>query len=309
MSATDIRAAGGVLWRPRAGGDGDPADVEIAVVHRLRYDDWSLPKGKLDGHEEPLLGAVREVGEETGRVARVGRRLSTVRYDVGDRAKAVQYWAMRDIGPLGDGGIVDVDEVAALEWLGLAEVGARLSYADDRSVLDAFARSAATTSLVVLVRHARAGKRVDWAGDDHLRPLDPRGAAQAEALVPLLGSFVPTAVFSADRTRCEQTVAPLAKRFDLPVTSMPETGDEEYSADPAGAIEAVARAATNTPVAVICSQGTALPGLLEDWLPPRVRATVHSTVTRKAAWWVVGVRAGVPVWIDRYDRPTVPPSA
>lgn len=309
MSATDIRAAGGVLWRPRAGGDGGPGDVEVAVVHRLRYDDWSLPKGKLDGHEEPLLGAVREVGEETGRVVRVGRRLSTVRYDVGDRAKAVQYWAMRDTGPLGDGGIVDVDEVAALEWLDLADVGVRLTYADDRTVLDAFVRSAAITSLVLLVRHARAGKRVDWAGDDHLRPLDPRGAAQAEALVPLLGTFVPTAVYAADRTRCEQTVAPLAKRFDLPVTSMPEAGDEEYTADPVRAVEAVTRAATTTPVAVICSQGTALPGLLENWLPPRVLSTVHNTGTRKAGWWVVGVRDGLPVWIDRYDRPTVPPSA
>ena len=300
MSATDIRAAGGLLWRPRADG------LDVAVVHRLRYDDWSLPKGKLDGREEPLLAAVREVGEETGRVVQVGRRLQTVRYDVGDRAKAVQYWAMRDDGPLGSGEIGDVDEVAALEWLPLEGVADRLTYADDRSVVESFRRAATVTSLVVLVRHARAGKRAGWDGDDRLRPLEDRGRAQASALVTLLGTFGPTAVFSADRVRCEQTVAPLAERLDLPVTSMPEVSDESYVADPRATIEAVAQASVENPVAVICSQGTALPGILEDWLPPRVLGTVHSTNTRKAAFWVVGVRAGVPVFIDRYDRPMLP---
>lgn len=297
---TDIRAAGGLLWRP---GGSTPGGHEIAVVHRLRYDDWSLPKGKLDTGEEPLLAAVREVGEETGRKVLVGRRLSTVRYDVGNLSKAVQYWSMLDDGPLGDGAIVDVDEVAALEWVPVDEAAGRLTYADDRSVLDAFRRSPAVTSLVVLVRHARAGKRADWDGDDRLRPLEARGAKQAGALSTLLASFGPTAVFSADRVRCEQTVAPLAGRLDLPVTSMPEVSDEAWTADPDAAVEAVTRAATSTPVAVICSQGTALPGLLEEWLPPRVLSTVRSTETRKAAWWVVGVRAGVPVWVDRYDRP------
>ncbi|MHA3704408.1 NUDIX hydrolase [Jatrophihabitans sp. YIM 134969] len=297
MSATDIRAAGGLLWR--SGGAG----VEVAVVHRPRYDDWSLPKGKLDGREEPLLAAVREVGEETGRLVRVGRRLQTVRYDVGNQAKAVQYWSMRDTGPLGSGEIGDVDEVGALEWLPVDEVGARLSYADDRSVLDGFRRIPETTSVVALVRHARAGKRVDWDGDDRLRPLDERGEIQAAALGPLLETFGPTAVFAADRVRCEQTVAPLAARLDLAVTSMPEVSDESYEADPAAAVEAVTTLALQHPVTVVCSQGTALPGILEQWLPPRLLSTVSSTVTRKAAWWVVGVRAGVPVWIDRYDRP------
>ena len=301
MSATDIRAAGGLLWRPREGGR--PDDREIAVVHRLRYDDWSLPKGKLDSGEEPLLAAVREVGEETGRMVRIGRRLSTVRYDVGNLSKAVQYWAMRDTGPLGTGEIVDVDEVAALEWVPLDDAAARLTYADDRSVLDAFRRSPATTSLVVLVRHARAGKRADWDGDDRLRPLEARGTAQARALASLLGTFGPTAVFAADRVRCEQTVAPLAERLDLPVSSMPEVSDEAFAGDPAAAVDAVTRASTASPVSVICSQGSALPGVLEEWLPPRVLSTVRSTETRKAAWWVIGVRAGVPAWIDRYDRP------
>ncbi len=306
MSATDIRAAGGLLWRPPASGATGPEDHEVAVVHRLRYDDWSLPKGKLGGREEPLLAAVREVGEETGRLVRVGRRLSTVRYDVGDLAKAVQYWAMRDAGPLGTGEIGDVDEVAALEWLPGRALTERLTYADDRSVLEAFRRSPEVTSLVVLVRHARAGKRTEWDGDDRLRPLDPRGAAQAAALARLLEVFGPTGVFAAPRTRCEQTVGPLAARLDLPVTSVPELTDEAFEADPHGAVEAVTRVATSTPVAVICSQGTALPGVLEDWLPPRVLSTVRSTETRKAAWWVVGVRAGLPVWVDRYDRPMLP---
>ena len=297
MSATTIRAAGGLLWRPA------PRGPQVAVVHRDRYDDWSLPKGKLHGHEEPLLAAIREVGEETGRLVRVARRLSTVRYDVGDRTKAVQYWSMRDAGPLGEGGIVDVDEVSALDWLSVDDARTRLTYADDRGVLDAFRRAPEVTSLVVLVRHARAGKRTEWDGDDRLRPLDDRGRGQAAALATLLQTFGPTAVLAADRVRCEQTVAPLAAALGLPVTPLPAVSDEAYDADPAGTVEAVSRLATSSPVSVVCSQGTALPGLLEHWLPPRVLSTVHDTTTRKAAWWVVGVRAGLPVWIDRYDRP------
>jgi 8-oxo-dGTP diphosphatase len=66
-----IEAAGGVLWRPATGG----AQVEVALVHRPKYDDWSIPKGKLAVGEHPILGALREVEEETGHTAEPGRPL------------------------------------------------------------------------------------------------------------------------------------------------------------------------------------------------------------------------------------------
>src|SRR5437867_3193906 len=91
-SPADVKAAGGVLWRLRKG------KVEIALVHRPRYDDWSLPKGKLRGGETPLAAAVREVAEETGARVAVSRFVGNVRYDVGATHKQTSYWAMRHLG-------------------------------------------------------------------------------------------------------------------------------------------------------------------------------------------------------------------
>src|SRR4051812_43456031 len=82
-----IAAAGAVLWRRRGEG------AEVALVHRPRYDDWSLPKGKLDPGETLPETAVREIEEETGFRAVLGRRLRTVRYPVGGEEKVVDYWA------------------------------------------------------------------------------------------------------------------------------------------------------------------------------------------------------------------------
>src|SRR5690349_18691345 len=92
-----IRAAGGVLWREGTDGGPEPG-VEVAVIHRPRYDDWSLPKGKLAGAESEVDGAIREVLEETGFHVRLGRALGESRYlkEQGGilRPKVVRWWAM-----------------------------------------------------------------------------------------------------------------------------------------------------------------------------------------------------------------------
>lgn len=125
-----VRAAGGVVWR--AGDDGP----EVLVVHRPRYDDWSLPKGKLDPGETWEQAAVREVHEETGVVAVLGPELDGVEYDDHDgRPKQVRYWAMT----VATAGVFDAgDEVDALAWLDVDDATARLTYPRDRTVLDSF---------------------------------------------------------------------------------------------------------------------------------------------------------------------------
>src|SRR6185312_16728429 len=82
-------AAGAVLWRPGS----DVAVPEIAIVHRPRYDDWSLPKGKVDPGETEPVTAVREVAEETGHHVQLGRRIATVSYPIEQSVKKVQYWS------------------------------------------------------------------------------------------------------------------------------------------------------------------------------------------------------------------------
>ena len=123
-----VRAAGGVPWRRRA------ADLEVLLVHRPRYDDWSLPKGKCEGDEEDTACALREVAEETGLSCTLGPELPGQRYrDHKGRDKVVRYWAME--APDGEGVLEhEVDEVA---WLALPAARARLSYPRDAAVLDA----------------------------------------------------------------------------------------------------------------------------------------------------------------------------
>src|SRR4051794_28157009 len=110
-SPQTIEAAGGIVCRT-----GD-AGVEVAIVHRPRYDDWSLPKGKLDIGEPALAAAVRGVREEIGVGVVVSRRVGTARYTIGESSKRVTYWAMR----YRSGQFSANDEVAAVDWLPLGD--------------------------------------------------------------------------------------------------------------------------------------------------------------------------------------------
>ena len=127
---TAVRAAGTVLWRH------SPFDgrVEIALVHRPRYDDWSLPKGKLKRGEDFAAAAVRETREETGMQCVLGATLPVTRYLVQGRPKEVRYWSAR----AGEGGFVPSREVDRMAWLPPVAARHRLTHDRDRPVVDAF---------------------------------------------------------------------------------------------------------------------------------------------------------------------------
>ncbi|MFB7863684.1 NUDIX hydrolase [Streptomyces sp. NPDC056069] len=122
-----VLAAGAVLWRPAAAGEG----IEIALVHRPKYDDWSHPKGKLKRGETVAECALREIREETGQSCELGRRLPTVRYEAHGRPKEVTYWSARALG----GAFTPTQEVDALLWLPPAQAGERLTQPRDRELL------------------------------------------------------------------------------------------------------------------------------------------------------------------------------
>ena len=121
--AVEVKAAGGVVWRRDGGGA-----PELAVVHRPRYDDWSLPKGKLDPGEDWQAAALREVWEEIGLRCAPGVELPTVFYDDNKgRSKAVRYWLMEPE----DGAFAPNDEVDEMRWMDLEAAAALLTYAHD----------------------------------------------------------------------------------------------------------------------------------------------------------------------------------
>jgi 8-oxo-dGTP diphosphatase len=126
-----VQAAGGVVYRR----DGD-GSLEVLLVHRPRYDDWTLPKGKLHRGESHEDGALREVEEETGIRCELGRELPSSRYrDQKGRPKVVRYWTMRPL----DGAFEPHHEVDDARWLPLDDADAELTYDRDRQILHAFA--------------------------------------------------------------------------------------------------------------------------------------------------------------------------
>ena len=123
-----VRAAGGVVWR-RSG-----SAVQVVLVHRPRYDDWTLPKGKVDAGETDEDAALREVREEASITAALGAELPSTTYlDRSGKDKSVRYWAMTVVegSPSGD------NEVDVAEWVDLDEARSRLTYPHDVLVLEA----------------------------------------------------------------------------------------------------------------------------------------------------------------------------
>jgi phosphohistidine phosphatase SixA/8-oxo-dGTP pyrophosphatase MutT (NUDIX family) len=280
-----IAAAGGVVWRGRQG------NLEVALVHRPRYDDWSLPKGKLRDGEFELGAAVREVGEELGASVAVSRRIGRIHYRSEGLRKTVTYWAMRHLdGEFGPG-----DEVDAVQWLTPAEARPQLSYPVDRPVLADFAALPVPDSVIVLVRHAKAGKRSEWRSEDWLRPLDPAGLEQARRLAAFLRYFAPQRVISAPLTRCVQTVEPLARSLCVDVHIDPVFADEAYLANPTATETALLSLAKPGKVTVVCSQGTTIPALIDTLAPGS-----DASDTRKGAAWVLSLVDGDVIAADYY---------
>jgi len=292
-----VYAAGAVLWRAGGPDSADPG-LEVAVIHRPRYDDWSLPKGKVDPGETAPVAAVREVFEETGHQAILGRRLVSVSYPIDQGVKKVYYWAARSTG----GEFTPGREVDELVWLPVADAMQKLGYAYDRKVLRRFAESPADTRTVLVVRHGTAGRKSRFSGDDTKRPLDKRGRAQAEALVAQLMAFGATDVYAADRLRCHQTVEPLAEELGVAIQNEPTLTEESYAKNPKRARHRMLRIAAQEGTPVICTQGKVIPDLIAWWCE-RDGVRPDKARNHKGSTWVLSLAAGRLVAADHIGGP------
>jgi 8-oxo-dGTP pyrophosphatase MutT (NUDIX family) len=277
-----VLAAGAVLWRFGAPPGGR---VEVALVHRPRYDDWSLPKGKLEPGESIQLAAVREVAEETGFWAVLGRQIGQTRYRVTrpvPAPKTVDYFAARArLGRFSPN-----REVDELRWVAPEAAADLLTYPHDREILTAFLTLPADVTTVALVRHAHAGSRKEWSAPDELRPLDGPGWRQAAALRELLPLFGIDRVHSAPLVRCEQTVAGVARDLGVFVEREPLLSEEGYATDPrAGADRLLSIvAAGGTPA--VSSQGGVIPDLLSR-LAKDAGLALDNPKSHKGSAWIL----------------------
>jgi 8-oxo-dGTP pyrophosphatase MutT (NUDIX family)/phosphohistidine phosphatase SixA len=250
-----IRAAGAVAWRP--GPDGGP---EVLLVHRKKYDDWSLPKGKQEPGEPLALTAAREVFEEGGARLILGRRLAPVRYEVNGRPKRVWYWAAKTAGT--DGGLVPNTEVDQVAWLPFPQAVRRASYGHDVGVLEDFASRPAGTVPLILLRHASAMPKSTWNADDDERPLADSGRAEAGTLAMLLACFAPGArVVSSAAARCLETVRPYAELTGAEVRAAPALHVQSSRTDQADSAVLISGAVAAGEPAVFCTHRENMPSL------------------------------------------------
>jgi 8-oxo-(d)GTP phosphatase len=284
LSGSEIRAAGGVLWRA-ANSSSDSPRVEVAIIHRPRYDDWSIPKGKLVPGESEIEGAIREVTEETGYRVQIRRPLGEVSYQKGSgpeqRMKTVRYWSMH-----AEGGIFSPSrEVDQLRWVSIDEALSLLSHKRDLAILRTFAEGPILTRSVLLVRHGSAGSSSSWSGDDQDRPLDEAGVAQSEGLVWLLTRFDVREIISAPPVRCVQTMEPLGGAVGLTIAQEAVFGETNYYGHESEAERLLRRAGHDGTAAVVCSQGGVIPNLLVRLAAKDGVSLAEPVVAKKGSVW------------------------
>jgi 8-oxo-dGTP diphosphatase len=283
VAPVTVRAAGGLVWRRFRGLD------QVLLVHRPAYDDWSLPKGKLDDGEAPWTAAIREVEEETSLRCEPGADLGTVSYrDGSGRPKVVRYWQMR--APSGQHARA-ANEVDDVRWVRADEATSLLSYVHDRDVVRRLRPPLPPGEKVTidLVRHAKAGDRSLWTDADSLRPLTRTGRAQAAAIAKRLGDDLPAKILSSPATRCVETVDPLAERAGLIV----QTDDLlAEGADAAAAMTFLAAHAVHGSL-VACTHGDVMMLGVERLLDEGVRLRGAKVDYKKGCTWRLTVVDGV----------------
>ncbi len=293
-----VLAAGGVLWRGDAQTPG--GDREIAVVHRPKYDDWSLPKGKVDDGEQLVVTARREVCEETGAVAVCGQVVGEQRYRVAAGQKYVRYWAMANR----DGDFEPSEEVDELQWLSARRAVRKLSYPHDRQLVQRFTDIPIATATLLIVRHAKAGKKRRWKGEDSLRPLDKDGVTQAARLAAVAPCYGPTRIASADLVRCADTVRAVSHDLGVPLDIEPMLGRDAYAADPRATLNWIREQVLQGGTTLLCSQGEVIPDLMTR-LSAGSPVKMRRPAARKGSVWALSFAGGKLVGAD-YDADLLP---
>lgn len=305
-------AAGAVLWRftdgknvtdakkSKSTGKIKDSAIEVALIHRPRYDDWSLAKGKVDPGENLAGTAIREIEEETGLTVTLGWLLGYVHYPVGNRTKVVYYWTAE----VTDGEFEANDEADELRWVSPDEAKELCSYDIDKDILDAALKmiKLGCDRRVLYVRHAKAHNRQGWAGDDDLRPLTKKGRRQSELLVSELSGYRPQAISSAAPDRCVHTATPLAQELDLPITVEKNLGDAGWSLSPDIAVDAFAKATRGTPVSVVVAQGSVIPGVLAR-VAGKNGLEIEDMRVKKSSTWVLHYKGDELLGVDYLASP------
>jgi 8-oxo-dGTP diphosphatase len=246
--------------------------LEVLLIHRPRYGDWSWPKGKVEPGEHPVACAVRETAEETGQQVILGVPLPSLRYRIGGRRrKYVYYWAARQATERDAAPVrarprfrpAERSEIDQAKWFEAGRARRRLSRRSDRRPLDALVgrwrAGALGTRAVIVLRHANAVKRESWDGKEETRPLTEAGRARAEGTVALLAAFGVADLRTSPWRRCRASLRAYARAAHLDRLDVPEIAEAAARQDPLGATEAMRRVLEADRSVAICSHRPVLP--------------------------------------------------
>ena len=296
MTPTVI-AAGAVVWRKEA-----DDSVLVALVHRPRYDDWSLPKGKIEPGETLISCAYREVMEETNLPVNLGPYIGVVEYFVPDGLKQVHYWCAR----------VEEDqytfkandEVDQMIWFSPSDAIEKATRESDREILAKFIESPYDSSVFVMLRHAKALARQEWQGDDDDRPLELTGQLQAKRMLSIYQVFGLKEIYTSDAVRCFDTVAILAKSLKIDVQVAQEISEYTFKKNKEKSRDFVKELIKKNETLLICSHNPVLPKMLEK-LTKKVDVEYEGSKLLPGESWVLHHNKKEVLQVDRLPAPHI----
>ncbi|HUH53840.1 MAG TPA: NUDIX domain-containing protein [Microbacteriaceae bacterium] len=268
-----IFAAGTVCWR-----ETKKDEIKVLLIRRVKHQDWSFPKGKVDKGESLPVAAVRETYEETGLAIELAVNLGTINYTVSvgkgnektSRNKTVQYWAAKVPNKIAKNhDFVPNDEVFKIKWVKLDKVAKKLTYPADRELFSVFEKLVSTglhdTFSITLLRHAKALPRAESTMPDSRRPLTDQGLKQALKIVPTLEAFGLKQIYSSTALRCLDTVAPLAEHTGIEVHPREGISQDAWESGETRPLRELISELVNKNIStVVCSHSPVLPDLARE---------------------------------------------
>jgi 8-oxo-dGTP diphosphatase len=295
MSAT-ILAAGAVLWRK-----GEKKKIEVLIIHRPKYDDWTFPKGKAEIGEPLIACAYREVLEETNIETAFGPYLGEVEYLTNDGKKKVSFWSAKVIKEKEFNSNAEVDQ---LKWVEVTKVKELLTLDTDRKILEQFLQIEPDTKPLVLLRHAKAVTRDEWQGEDDDRPLDSYGQNQAKRLLAMYQVFNLEQIHSSDAVRCYDTVVAIAKGLSIKLEVTGKLSESTFKKDKEKAFDYAKDLMKLNESVLLCSHNPILPKMLNK-LTKKSEVDADEGKLLPADGWVIHRIGKEVIQIDRIDSPSI----
>ena len=295
MSAT-ILAAGAVLWRKS-----EKKKIEVLIIHRPKYDDWTFPKGKAEIGEPLIACAYREVLEETNIETAFGPYLGEVEYLTNDGKKKVSFWSAKVVKEKDFKPNTEVDQ---LKWLEVTKVKELLTLDTDRKILEQFLQIELDTKPLILLRHAKAVTRDEWQGEDDDRPLDSYGQNQAKRLLAMYQVFNLEQIHSSDAVRCYDTVVAIAKGLSIKLEVTGKLSESTFKKDKEKAFDYAKDLMKLNESVLLCSHNPILPKMLNK-LTKKSEVDADEGKLLPADGWVIHRIGKEVIQIDRIDSPSI----